>query len=107
MPLVSPTPGAPPPLGRLARWSVPTIGNASVLAVIVLMVANPWRFLLDSGTGWQIRTGDWILSNFRVPRAGDGGRSGDSRPRSGVPGRPGSAAPTITTAICASPRRCR
>src|SRR5439155_10448246 len=59
---------APRPLGRLVRWSIPTLGNYCLLVVIVLLVAQASRFLLDSDTGWQIRAGDWILAHGRVPR---------------------------------------
>jgi hypothetical protein len=39
-----------------------------MLLVLYLLVANAWRFLIDSDTGWHIRTGDWILQHGRVPQ---------------------------------------
>jgi hypothetical protein len=52
----------------VARWSIPSIGNYCMLLVLYLLVANSWRFLIDSDTGWHIRTGDWILQHRQVPQ---------------------------------------
>jgi hypothetical protein len=58
-------------LGRLAPL-VPTMSDlAFVIPVLVLFWSTTgvgW-LLTDSDTGWHIRTGEWILSNSRIPEA--------------------------------------
>lgn len=61
-------PPAGRPVGRLARWLLPSLESYSALVVLVLLVKSSWRFLADSDTGWHIRTGQWILQNHAVPR---------------------------------------
>jgi hypothetical protein len=53
---------------RIARATIPSLENYCTLMVLVVVVAQSWRLLLDSDTGWHIRTGDWILQHGRVPR---------------------------------------
>lgn len=55
-------------VGRLARLLLPSLGGLSALLVLQLLVTNSWRFLLDSDTGWHIRTGELILQAHSVPR---------------------------------------
>jgi hypothetical protein len=57
--------GAP---GIVARWVLPSIGSFSILLTAYLLVMNGWRFLLDSDTGWHIRTGEMILGSGVIPR---------------------------------------
>jgi hypothetical protein len=60
-----------PWLGRLAPL-VPTFSDlAFVIPLLVLFWSTTgvgW-LLTDSDTGWHIRTGEWILSNSRIPKA--------------------------------------
>ncbi|HMV48817.1 MAG TPA: tetratricopeptide repeat protein [Blastocatellia bacterium] len=58
---------SPKTVGLLARWLLPSIGGLSVLLVLQLLITNSWRFLLDSDTGWHVRTGELILQNRAVP----------------------------------------
>ncbi len=55
-------------VGRIARWLLPSIGSFSSLLILYLLVFNSWRFLLDSDTGWHIRTGELILQTHSAPR---------------------------------------
>lgn len=55
-------------VGLFARWALPSLGGLSVLLVLQLLVTNSYRFLLDSDTGWHIRTGELILKTRAVPR---------------------------------------
>jgi hypothetical protein len=50
-----------------ARSLIPSLGNYCLLLVLLLLVSHSWRFLLDSDTGWHIRTGDWIAEHGHVP----------------------------------------
>lgn len=59
-------PAEPP--GRIARWILPSIGSFSIVLTAYLLVMNAWRFLLDSDTGWHIRTGEMILGSGVIPR---------------------------------------
>lgn len=52
----------------LARWLLPSIGGLSAFLVLQLLITNSWRFLLDSDTGWHVRTGELILQMRSVPR---------------------------------------
>ncbi|MGE0104055.1 MAG: hypothetical protein AB7H86_12595 [Blastocatellales bacterium] len=54
--------------GPIARWLLPSIGSFCLLLVLYLLVVSSWRFLLDSDTGWHIRTGEMILAERAVPR---------------------------------------
>ncbi len=56
------------PVGATARWLMPSLHSYSVLVVLSLLIHSSWRFLVDSDTGWHIRTGQWILSQRSVPR---------------------------------------
>lgn len=58
----------PKPLGKLARCVLPSFGSLAVLLVFYLLFTNNYRFLLDSDTGWHIRTGDLIWQTGNVPR---------------------------------------
>jgi hypothetical protein len=53
---------------RAARWLLPSIGSLCLLLALYLLVTNSGRFLLDSDTGWHIRTGDLIWQTGAVPR---------------------------------------
>ena len=55
-------------VGLLARWLLPSLGGLSALLALQLLITNSWRLLLDSDTGWHIRTGELILQTQRVPR---------------------------------------
>jgi hypothetical protein len=55
------------PVGRVARWLVPSLGSYSILVVLVLLIRSSWRFLADSDTGWHLRNGEWILRYHAVP----------------------------------------
>ncbi len=54
--------------GFVARWMLPSIGSFCLLLTLYLLVVSSWRFLLDSDTGWHIRTGEMILRTGAVPR---------------------------------------
>ncbi len=54
--------------GAVARWLLPSIGSFCLLLVLYLLMVSSWRFLLDSDTGWHIRTGELILANRSAPR---------------------------------------
>ena len=41
---------------------------STTLAFVFLFGQGATQLLRDSDTGWHIRTGDWILENFAVPR---------------------------------------
>ncbi|MGH9845662.1 MAG: hypothetical protein ACREEM_43695 [Blastocatellia bacterium] len=56
------------PVGVFARWLLPSLGSLSLLLILFVLVNNSWRFLLDSDTGWHIRTGELILRERSVPR---------------------------------------
>ena len=64
MPAV-PRPAVP---GVFARWMMPSIGSFCLLLTLYLLVVSAWRFLLDSDTGWHIRTGEMILRTGTIPR---------------------------------------
>ncbi|MEK7832075.1 MAG: hypothetical protein AAB401_13360, partial [Acidobacteriota bacterium] len=51
-----------------ARWLLPSLGGLSALLVLQLLITNSYRFLLDSDTGWHIRTGELILQTGSAPR---------------------------------------
>ncbi|MDX2042543.1 MAG: tetratricopeptide repeat protein [Acidobacteriota bacterium] len=55
-------------VGVIARWLLPSLGGLSALLVLQLLITNSYRFLLDSDTGWHIRTGELILQTGAVPR---------------------------------------
>src|SRR5690348_14931810 len=55
-------------VGFLARWLLPSLGGLTTLLVLQLLVTNSWRFLLDSDTGWHIRTGELVLQTRAAPR---------------------------------------
>lgn len=55
-------------VGFVARWLLPSLGGLTVLLILQLLVTNSYRFLLDSDTGWHIRTGELILKTHAVPR---------------------------------------
>jgi hypothetical protein len=55
-------------VGAIARWLLPSIGSFCLLLVLYLLIFNSWRFLLDSDTGWHIRTGELVLQTRSVPR---------------------------------------
>ena len=59
---------APVPIGALGRWLLPSLHSYCVIGIFVLLVRESWRFLVDSDTGWHIRTGDWIRQTGAVPR---------------------------------------
>lgn len=61
-------PAKPRTVGLFARWLLPSIGGLSALLVLQLLITNSWRFLLDSDTGWHVRTGELILQTHAVPR---------------------------------------
>jgi hypothetical protein len=50
------------------RWLLPSLHSWCVLAILSLLLAGSWRFLVDSDTGWHIRTGEWILQTGGAPR---------------------------------------
>lgn len=52
----------------VARWALPSFGSLSLLVILYLLWMDAWRFLLDSDTGWHIRTGELIAATGRVPR---------------------------------------
>ena len=54
--------------GPIARLLMPSFGSWSVLIVLYLLVMNAHRFLLDSDTGWHIRTGELIRQTGIAPR---------------------------------------
>jgi len=54
-------------VGPIARWLLPSLGGLSALLVLELLVTNSWRFLLDSDTGWHIRTGELVLQMHGAP----------------------------------------
>lgn len=56
------------PIGLLVRWLLPSLGSLTLLLVLFVLVNNSWRFLLDSDTGWHIRTGELIWKESSVPR---------------------------------------
>jgi hypothetical protein len=55
-------------VGLFARWLLPSLGGLSALLVLQVLITNSWRFLLDSDTGWHVRTGELILQTHSVPR---------------------------------------
>ena len=55
-------------VGVFARWALPSFANLSLLVILYLLWMDAWRFLLDSDTGWHIRTGELIAATGRVPR---------------------------------------
>lgn len=55
-------------IGSAARWLMPSLHSYAVLVVLFLLIHNSWRFLVDSDTGWHIRTGEWIWRMRSVPR---------------------------------------
>lgn len=55
-------------VGLIARWLLPSLGGFSALLVLQLLITNSYRFLLDSDTGWHIRTGQMILQTGAIPR---------------------------------------
>lgn len=55
-------------VGFIARWLLPSLGGLSALLVLQLLITNSYRFLLDSDTGWHIRTGELVLRTFAAPR---------------------------------------
>lgn len=55
-------------VGVIARWLLPSLGGLSALLVLQLLITNSYRFLLDSDTGWHIRTGELVLQTRAVPR---------------------------------------
>lgn len=55
-------------MGVVARWALPSFGSLSLLVILYLLWMDAWRFLLDSDTGWHIRTGELIAATGRVPR---------------------------------------
>jgi hypothetical protein len=55
-------------VGIAARWLLPSIGSFCLLIVLYLLIFNSGRFLLDSDTGWHIRTGELVLENGAAPR---------------------------------------
>jgi Flp pilus assembly protein TadD len=56
-------------IAPIARWLLPSLGGLSALLVLQLLITNSWRFLLDSDTGWHIRTGQLVLQTHSVPRS--------------------------------------
>jgi hypothetical protein len=50
------------------RWLLPSLHSFCVLAVLSLLIGGSWRFLIDSDTGWHIRTGEWIWQTGTAPR---------------------------------------
>lgn len=56
------------PIGPIARLLLPSFGSWSLLVVLYLLVMNAHRFLLDSDTGWHIRTGELIRQTGAIPR---------------------------------------
>ena len=56
-------------VGPIARWLLPSLGGLSALLVLQLLITNSWRFLLDSDTGWHIRTGELVLQTHAAPRS--------------------------------------
>ncbi|MEP7338126.1 MAG: hypothetical protein ABI977_10315 [Acidobacteriota bacterium] len=48
---------------------MPSLGGLSALLVLQLLITNSWRFLLDSDTGWHIRTGELVLQTHGAPRS--------------------------------------
>jgi hypothetical protein len=55
-------------VGVVARWALPSFASLSLLVILYLLWMDAWRFLLDSDTGWHIRTGELIAATGRVPR---------------------------------------
>ena len=51
-----------------ARWLLPSLGSFCILLVLYLLIGSSWRFLVDSDTGWHIRTGEIILQTRSVVR---------------------------------------
>jgi Flp pilus assembly protein TadD len=54
-------------VGPIARWLLPSLGGLSALLVLELLISNSWRFLLDSDTGWHVRTGELVLQTHAAP----------------------------------------
>ena len=51
-------------------WPLPSLSDAAFLIPILVLfwcTTGVGWLLTDSDTGWHIRTGEWILSNGRVP----------------------------------------
>src|SRR5262245_15479716 len=55
-------------VGSAARWLLPSLGSYCLLIILFLLVNNSSRLLIDSDTGWHIRSGDLILETGGVPR---------------------------------------
>jgi hypothetical protein len=47
---------------------LPSFGNYCLLITLFLLINNSWRFLIDSDTGWHVRTGEWIFETRMIPR---------------------------------------
>ena len=54
-------------VGAAARWLLPSLGSYCLLIALFLLINNSWRLLLDSDTGWHIRTGELILETRMAP----------------------------------------
>ena len=55
-------------VNALTRWLLPSIGSCCLWLVLYLLIFSAGRFLLDSDTGWHIRTGELIWQTRSVPR---------------------------------------
>ena len=57
------------PKGR-SRFAFPSIGDLIFSALLLGLATGPLSVSLlgDGGTGWHIRTGEWIWANHAVPR---------------------------------------
>lgn len=55
-------------VGPLARWLLPSLSGLSALLVLQLLITNSWRFLVDSDTGWHIRTGEVVWQIHGAPQ---------------------------------------
>ncbi|MFN0121019.1 MAG: hypothetical protein ACKV2V_11005 [Blastocatellia bacterium] len=60
--------GAPAIPGPLARFLLPSLSGFCLLLTLAMLLANAWRFLQDSDTGWHIRAGDLIRRTGAAPR---------------------------------------
>jgi hypothetical protein len=57
------------PKGR-SRFAIPSIGDLIFSALLLGLATGPLSVSLlgDGGTGWHIRTGEWIWANHAIPR---------------------------------------
>jgi hypothetical protein len=54
----------------LLRWLMPSISDLLFVTILATLVLTPLsvKLLNDAGTGWHIRTGQWIAATHQIPR---------------------------------------